>query len=61
MFTCIKGNSKKRKKNKYKQKKKSKIVINLDHYDSNNPFHARILENYRTIKNCEKFKKLCNY
>lgn len=43
------------------EKKKGKIVINLDHYDYNNPFHARIIENYHTMKNSERFKKVCNY
>ena len=61
MFTCMKSANKKTKKNNYKPNKKNKVVINLDHYDSNNPFHARILENYHTMKNCERFKKVGNY
>jgi hypothetical protein len=50
-----------RKKKYVKHEKKEKIVINLDHYDSNNSFHARIIENYHTMKNMEEFKKVCNY
>jgi len=44
-----------------KPEKKEKIVINLEHYDSNNSFHRRIIENYHAMKNSNKFKKVCNY
>ena len=50
-----------RKKKYVTPEKNKKIVINLDHYDSDNPYHRRIIENYHTMKNSNNFKKVCNY
>jgi hypothetical protein len=47
-------------KKKYKiPENKNKIVINLEYYDINNPFHANIIENYDKMKKMERFKKIC--